>query len=399
MRQVPKIYAFFVFFLLIFTPLSFAACKLTPSTLVNGQKVAYGTIDVLNLHGSYCEMGQQYGTLESGKLQQFYHRFYLWMKAQHSTDLPQIQQIAQQLYDNYPQRFKNLFLGMAQTSGLSLKQHIFLNAFEHIMYYNHLTDQPGCSAIAAWGKNSINSQLIVGRNYDYFVGHPEFKKMLSITVFHPADGANSTAIITFLGTLNATTNVNEQGLYLELNNGYPSAKLLSRDSKHYANRMDTTIDLLSMMLDASTLKDLDTQIHSLKSTASYIINIANKHEAVSYEWTDQHVVRVNTNPSDLLISTNHFLDPTWNIQQQDNLWDTLQRYDNLQELAQLYKNQFSVETMKKLLEKPFDTAGGATTNKTIYQVIVDPATQMCWIRLPQFADKWQGINLRTYFLS
>jgi len=61
------------------------------------------------------------------------------------------------MFNLYPERFKDIIYGMAETSGLSIEKHIVLNGLE---LYGSIA---GCSGIAAWGDYTKGGPLVFGR--------------------------------------------------------------------------------------------------------------------------------------------------------------------------------------------------------------------------------------------
>ena len=198
MRQVPKKIVLLLCIKFIFAPSLFANCATNFSNnyKLHGQRYHYGKITLLNLHGTYCNMGHEYGYLEKHNLQKFYQQLHYLLVVQKKYDYKTLLVLANKVYQHYPERYKNLLKGMSQTSGLSLQQHIFLNAFEYVLYCKRFK-QPGCAAIAVWDHYTKNSKLLFGRNYDYFSGYPQFKRLLTVAVFHPKHIHSAVAMITF----------------------------------------------------------------------------------------------------------------------------------------------------------------------------------------------------------
>ena len=105
-------------------------------------------------------MGRQYGFLLRDKLHEFYEvavNEQIWEK----QELPyeKLLEKGRSMFRFYPQRFKDILYGMAETSGMELEKHIVLNAVE---WYPWM-----CSYIALWSDYTTDRKLIVGRNYDY----------------------------------------------------------------------------------------------------------------------------------------------------------------------------------------------------------------------------------------
>jgi hypothetical protein len=165
-------------------------------------------------------MGRQYGYLIKKQLHTLYKRAIEdYFIGQKGLSRETMQQTAMSLFNFYPQRFKDIMYGMAETSGLSIEKHIVLNGLE---LYGTIS---GCSGIAAWSDYTKGGPLIFGRNYDWFDSYKEFAKYLTATVLN-ADSGIPTAIVTFVGVIYATTGMNAKGIFLELNNGLPSGGAL-----------------------------------------------------------------------------------------------------------------------------------------------------------------------------
>jgi hypothetical protein len=100
----------------------------------------------------------------------------------------------------------------------------------------------------------------------------------------------------------------------------------------------------------------------------------------------------------LLVGTNHFVGPTWNIAQVDEKVTTdtsMKRRQNLLALGEIYKGSFSPYVMMRVLDTPIDQ-GGATVEGTIYQVIAVPAQLKLWVKVPGLQD-WTIIRLGPLF--
>ena len=401
MRQVPKITKTFVNVVLFICLISFFPFSvISQPPPPNASLYHYGNIDVLNLHGSYLEMGEQYGQFEHTKLQFFYHKLYdlLILKSHLSYD-HLYQTIALKLYHEYPMRFRNIITGMSKTSGLTLKQEIFVNAFEYMLWQikHKNVSLPGCDFISTNGAYTHDKSMIIGRNYDYFTALNDIRALLTVAIFHPNSGDNTVALITYVGTLNATTLYNNQGIFLELNTGYPSGILLQDHDRTHWDRLYTTIDLLAMMFDAPNMANLQKQLMSYRSNADFIINIANAKYAVSYEWTSNKIKKAQTSQKSggIVVATNHFVDPSWSIKQTTNLFGTRTRRQHLLQQAKRYKGKIDVSMMQQILATKTQK-GGAMDLDTVFQVINTPQNGLFWLRIPGVQNHWAKIDLKSF---
>jgi len=359
------------------------------SSFEGGNLYRTGKINVLDLHGNYREMGRQYGSLLSKELNGLYRKAVQdYFIKEKNLSQETMQKTAESLFHFYPQRFKDIIIGMAETSGLSLNEQILLNALE---LYGSMS---GCSCVIAGEGFTEDNSLIAGRNYDWFDSYSEFAHDLTVTVFHPESGI-STAITTFAGVIYATTGINEQGIFLELNNGLPSGGTLK-----YANRIPAIINLLAFLFDYATLDQIDAAFNSTKPNFSFIINVANASTAYSYEWAPFELQR-RIMSDGLLVSTNHFLDPAWGLILQDNAgFSSELRRDNLLILSHAKKGEINPETMMGIFDTPMTKLGATWPDegsiRTVYQIVTVPGEMKIWVKVPGYQN-WSEINLKALF--
>ncbi len=349
-----------------------------------------GKIPVLDLHGTWRQMGRQYGYLLAEELQDLYSRAVVkYFMEEKGLSQETMKQAAEGLFQFYPQRFKDIILGMAETSGLFLDQQLLLNALE---LYGTMS---GCSGIFAWGDYTKHGPLIAGRNYDWFDSYADFARNLTVTVFHPDSGI-STAIVTFAGVIYVTTGINEKSLFLELNNGLPSGGGLS-----FSNRVPAIANLLAFLIDCDTRKQLDAAFQTTRPDFTFIINVADSESACAYEWPPFGLKKRCGDVEGLLVETNHFVDPSWGVVLQQNTgFKSVLRRENLLALGQKNKGRFGPSIMMKILDTPM-AGGGATWPleggiRTVYQIIAVPEDRALWVKVPGFQD-WTGVDLKMLF--
>jgi hypothetical protein len=364
------------------------------SSFEKGRLYRSGKTNIPVLHGSYHQMGRQYGHLLSGELKNLYQKSVVeYFQRQKGLSYGSMKKTALSLYQFYPQRFKDMIRGMAETSGLSLEEQIMLNAIE---LYGSM---PACSGIIAWGQYTNHQPLIAGRNYDWFAQYREFAQSLTVTVFNPDSGIPN-AIITFAGVIYATTGMNAEGVFLELNNGLPSGGAL-----YYENRVPAIVNLLAALNDCGSADQLDAFFNTTRTDFAFIINTADKSRGISYEWAPFEHRRRNADAEGLLVATNHFADPSWGMILNDNVgFETLKRRENLLALGQKSKGRINLHAMKKIMDTSMND-GGATwpvkggrpkAYQTVYQVIATPESLQIWVKVPGFQD-WTGIDLHPLF--
>ena len=354
-----------------------------------GTKTKNGVISLIDLQGTWREMGRQYGGLMSAELRDLYERgIQRKLIDECGMDSDEMKNTAQKFYTNFPFRFKELFRGIAETSGLSLEQIQLVNALE-LMAMGSL-NQPMCTGIAAWGDYAADT-LVYGRNYDYLPWLKEFSSDLVLAAYHPADGSLATATIGYAGEIYAVNGMNEKGIFLELNNGMPSGGALWYDS-----RVPSVAKLFEFLLDGASLDEIESFFQTTKSNFAYIVGVADGQTARCYEWPVFEIKRRESHSRQgLTVLSNHFTEFSWGLPRPEDKanWMTRTRRQNLLTLAKHFKGTIDAKTMKKIMDTRIEDLG-ATTENTLYQLVVVPESYEMWVKVPDAQD-WTEINMKN----
>jgi hypothetical protein len=350
-----------------------------------------GNIGVLQLRGSYEEMGRQYGGLLKDEIQDFYHtaidEHYIQDKG---LDYGVIKGFSQEAYHRYPAKFRALMSGMSQTSGLSLEQIVILDQILGIQFV--MTEEGECSAIAAWGNYTAGKPLLLGRNYDSTVDFREFSPFLNVVVYNPADDI-PTAVVAYPGEVTSFTGMNANGVFVEINEGAKSGgTTISED------RLILPVELVRFLLDYPGFGAFDAAMHTTRSNYAFIIQVADTEAAYSYEASVLETKRRAGQEPGLLVATNDFVDPAWGLTPPVDAEDkSVQRRENLLRLGNTYKGRITPGTMMQIMDIPFEEGGATWTNRTAYQVVAEPASNTWWIKIRGIQD-WVKIDLDNYFI-
>ncbi|MDR1472220.1 MAG: C45 family peptidase [Synergistaceae bacterium] len=355
-----------------------------------GRAFKFGKFTVLDLRGTWREMGRQYGALAGEEIRGMYGRAIedaLLKPGQRGRE--ELDAVARGFHANYPHRLKEVIAGMAETSGLDMGRHILLNAVEVIVAGEIWTPPPmSCSGIAVWGEYSAGT-LVYGRNYDYFDWFRELGEYLTVTIYHPADGSLCAATIGYPGGIYLTTGMNERGIFIELNNGEPSGGALQ-----YHNRVPAIAELLMFLLDSPDLDQLESFFHSTRSNFAYVVGAADDHTSRCFEWPVFDVKRrLSVRRPGLMAATNHFTEPSWGLPRPDDhkFARTRTRRQNLLNLAEHFKGSIDVPRMKKIMDTRLEDLG-ATSDSTVYQVVAEPSSMTVSLKVPGMTD-WTDIPL------
>ena len=350
----------------------------------NGVRAERNGITVVSLYGTWREMGRQYGMLMKDRLDEVY--FFVETIMEYSVgNAEKAESIIAKQTRQTPYRISQFFEGAAETSGLTVEQLQAVNAVERI------GGLPKCSAAFCWGAYT-SGQMVIGRNYDYSEAFALLKDDVAVTVYHPADGSLAAATIGYAGEIYAVNALNEKGIFMELNNGTPSASMKPSDA-----RITGTTALFSEMFEADELDDWELFFNTTNCSSSYIINLADSRLARSYEWCPVGVKQGGADlPEGLLVSTNYYVNPDWQFAtpSDEASWEGLTRRGNLIALCEASKGQIDAQRMMDVIETPLEE-GGAQNELTVYQMVVVPETGTLWLRIIGGAD-WTQIDLAGF---
>lgn len=366
------------------------------SSFEGGKLYSAGKFHVLELSGTYRQMGRQYGRLMSVQMNEMYHEV-VSQYAKNGIGCSDISldDFSMQLFRLYPRRFQELAEGISETSGLNLNKIAVLNEFfdYYLKCYVHPAsgNSGNCSEISVWGKYSKDGALVMGRNFDFPSFYRAFNKYITIVAYNPSDASNSTAVITYPGQIGSIQAFNSRGLVLENNNGISSG-----DTEHYfGKRIPFMVKDLVAMFEHSTYEGLDAALVTSRMHYPLIYNIGYPGGAANYEMTTFDVKR-RQGQDGLLIGTNHFISPGWNLppsKYQDGVKDSKKRYDNLQALAEKYKGKIDASIMMALMDVPIDEGGATPQDKNIYQFVAVPTDLKIWVKAMTYCD-WTEVDLK-----
>ncbi|MBC7450115.1 MAG: hypothetical protein H7259_01355, partial [Cytophagales bacterium] len=294
------------------------------------------------------------------------------------------------LEDNIPLEYKEEIYGVSKFA--SPDYNYIAAPYTRIMNYHAAHDighmmqnmnLVACSSFGLWNNYTPDSNLIIGRNFDFYAGD-EFAQE-KIILFIKPDSGYSLMMVTWGGMTGVTSGMNDQGLTVTLN---AAPSILPSGTA-----APVTIIAREILQHAATIDEAYAIACRYKSfvSESFMIGSANDNRAVIIEKTTDTTVLYSTEKDPKILCTNHFQsDAFWNepVNQQqmaDN--PTLPRMNRLQQLL-TEKKQYTETDVADVLRNRQGMNGmdvGMSNEYVLNQlvahhaIIFSPKKRMVWV--------------------
>lgn len=294
------------------------------------------------------------------------------------------------MYLNIDERFKTEMYGISKFA--SPNYDYVAEAYPRVMYFHGAHDighalqdlaLVGCSSFAAWGDQTENGKLLIGRNFDFYAGDA-FAKNKIIAFVEPNEGHNFMSV-TWGGFIGVLSGMNDQGLTVTINAGksdFPLVaktpiSLVTREILQYASTIEEAIAIAKKR---EVFVSESIFVGSAKDRKAAIIEVSPKNFGV-YEV-------VNSNQ---LICSNHFQSAAY-AEDKKNQKHILEshskyRYERMEELLE-ENPKVSPETVVDILrnrEGLNDAKIGYGNEKALNQllahhgIVFQPEDLLVWV--------------------
>lgn len=259
----------------------------------------------------------------------------------------------------------------------------------------------GCTSLGTWNGRSEDSTMIIGRNFDFYVGD-KFAEDKIVAFFNPAKGYKFMTV-TWGGFIGAVSGMNEKGITVTINaakSSLPSGSatpvsLVAREILQYAKNIKEAIQI--------------SKSRKMFVSESFLIGSAEDNKAIIIEKTPDELEEYYPE-KDFIVCTNHFqsngLGKSKSNIQQINESASAYRYERLMELLKVNGKNTVQKTISILRDqKGLNNADiGMGNEKAINQliahhsVVFEPQKLMVWVSTsPWQLGKYVAYDLKKVF--
>jgi predicted choloylglycine hydrolase len=246
-------------------------------------------------------------------LKWYNRKLYSYVPEEYQTEIYGVSKYTSHDFDNIaPQYQRSLYLHAAHDIGHALQDLALV----------------GCSSFAAWGEKSEDGNLILGRNFDFYVSDA-FAENKILAFINPKEG-HKFMMVTWPGMIGAVSGMNEKGLTVTINaskskipmTAKTPISILTREILQYAQNIDEAIAIAKK--------------RAVFVSESIMVGSAYDNKAVLIEVSPKRMDVYDVPNSDQLICSNHFQSDDLKGEKRNQLQiinsHSEYRYERMQEL-------------------------------------------------------------------
>jgi len=306
--------------------------------------------------------------LLNGFLKWYNRKMYLNIREDYQTEIYGLSQYSSDRYNFIaPKYLRSLYLHGAHDIGHAMQDLAMV----------------GCSSLAVWNENTEDGDLLIGRNFDFYVGD-DFAKNKLVEFVEPENGIPYMSV-SWPGMIGVVSGMNKEGITVTINAGKSkipmSAKtpisLVTREILQFAKNIDEAIAIAKR--------------RKVFVSESILVGSANDKNAVIIEVSPDNFGVFKVENSSQLVCTNHFQSEAYKDDERNQKQiaesHSEYRYEKLQEL--LTENpKLNPEKMASILRDKSGLKGekiGYGNEKALNQllahhaVIFSPEKRLVWV--------------------
>lgn len=303
-----------------------------------------------------------------GFLKWYNRKMYLNVREDYQVELYGLSQYSSDDYDFIaPKYLRSLYLHGAHDIGHAMQDLAMV----------------GCSSLAVWNENTEDGDLLIGRNFDFYVGD-DFAKNKLVEFVEPENGIPYMSV-SWPGMIGVVSGMNKEGITVTINAGKSKIPLTAK----------TPISLVTREI-LQYAKNIDEAIAIAKKrkvfvSESILVGSANDKNAVIIEVSPKNFGVYRVQNTSRVLCTNHFQSDAYkdDKRNQKHIEESHSeyRYEKLQELLQEEK-KLTPEKMASILRNTSglkDEKIGYGNEKALNQllahhaVIFSPQKKLVWV--------------------
>lgn len=303
-----------------------------------------------------------------GFLKWYNRKMYLNVREDYQAELYGLSQYSSDQYDFIaPKYLRNLYLHGAHDIGHAMQDLAMV----------------GCTSLAVWNENTEDGDLLIGRNFDFYVGD-DFAKNKLVEFVQPEEGIPYMSV-SWPGMIGVVSGMNKEGITVTINAGKSKIPLTAK----------TPISLVTREI-LQYAKNIEEAIAIAKKrkvfvSESILVGSAADKNAVIIEVSPKNFGVYRVQNTSQILCTNHFQSETYKDdkrnQKQIEESHSEYRYEKLQELLQEEK-KITPEKMASILRNKSglkDESIGYGNEKALNQllahhaVIFSPQKKLVWV--------------------
>ena len=303
-----------------------------------------------------------------GFLKWYNRKMYLNVREDYQAELYGLSQYSSDQYDFIaPKYLRNLYLHGAHDIGHAMQDLAMV----------------GCTSLAVWNENTEDGDLLIGRNFDFYVGD-DFAKNKLVEFVQPEEGIPYMSV-SWPGMIGVVSGMNKEGITVTINAGKSkiplTAKtpisLVTREILQYAKNIEEAIAI--------------AQKRKVFVSESILVGSAADKNAVIIEVSPKNFGVYRVQNTSRILCTNHFQSEAYKDdkrnQKQIEESHSEYRYEKLQELLEEEK-KITPEKMASILRNKSglkDQSIGYGNEKALNQllahhaVIFSPQKKLVWV--------------------
>lgn len=294
------------------------------------------------------------------------------------------------MYQHIPHEYKVELYGLAQYSSSDFNEIgdpyirlLYLHAAHDIGHAMTDLMLVGCSSFAVWDDKTVNGELLVGRNFDFYMGD-DFAEEKLIAFVNPNHGHKFISY-SWGGMVGVVSGMNDQGLSVTINAGKSEIPLVAktpisivvREILQYASTIDEAIEIAKKR---EVFVSEAIFIGSGKERRAAIIEVSPDNFGV-YE--------VDNSPK--IICSNHFQSDAYKEDERNSKWvaesHSQYRFDRMEELISK-KNKLDVadavailRNKEGLAEKDIGYGNEKALNQLLahHGIVFKPESKKVWV--------------------